>query len=123
VRIVVVAGLVALSALAALATVHAAPASAQLPAVCQQYPNLPQCDDPIVIEEPEAPPGGATTPGAPGTAPTAAAAPGTLPFTGYPITPLLLLLLVLLIAGLTLRAYLAVRDRVGQRGTGPPASG
>ena len=122
-RVVVVAALVALTALAALAAVRAAPASAQLPAVCQQYPNLPQCQDPIDIDEPGTPPDGTAVPGAPGTAPTAAAAPGTLPFTGYPITPLLLLLLVLLIAGLTLRAYLAVRDRVAQRGSGPPASG
>ncbi len=43
-------------------------------------------------------------------------ASGELPFTGYPMTPLLLLLLALLAAGLLLRAYLAVRTRLQARG-------
>lgn len=37
---------------------------------------------------------------------------GTLPFTGYPLSPLVMVLLILLLAGLALRAYVAVRDRL-----------
>ncbi|GEM_PF-3077918 len=40
---------------------------------------------------------------------------GELPFTGYPLTPLILLLLILLAAGLGLRAYVALRDRLSDR--------
>lgn len=53
---------------------------------------------------------------APGNAPGGASAPrGQLPFTGYPLTPLVLLLVLLLAAGLLLRAYVGVRDRIRTR--------
>ena len=46
-----------------------------------------------------------------------AGAQGGLPFTGYPMTAILLLMLALLVMGLFLRSVLAVRDR---RSTGSP---
>ncbi len=90
-------------------------AAAGQPAICAQYPDLPQCeeddaggggnenendgdgdgDDPVG--------GGGGTGNADG---------GDLPFTGYPLTPLLALLLALLVAGMAIRAYLIVRDRL-----------
>jgi|GraSoiStandDraft_49_1057285.scaffolds.fasta_scaffold247700_1 hypothetical protein len=61
---------------------------------------------------------------APGNAPGgASAARGELPFTDYPLTPLILLLVVLLTAGLLFRAYVAVRNRIRTRdaaGGAPP---
>lgn len=94
------------------ATLLASDANAQLPAICEQYPNLPQCD------QGPGGGGGGNQPGDDGTGPAGVQSPsaassggGELPFTGYPITPLLLLLLALLLTGLALRAYLAIRDR------------
>lgn len=40
---------------------------------------------------------------------------GSLPFTGYPMTPLILLLLLLLLLGLLVRMYVAVRQRMRAR--------
>ena len=108
-------------------------ASAQVPAICDQYPELPQCspadndpdgDDPDGTDDGDTGvPAGTDDAGGPSSAipgggggPTAGAgATGELPFTGYPLTPLLLLLLALLLAGLLLRAYLALRDRFATR--------
>ena len=39
----------------------------------------------------------------------------TLPFTGYPVTPLVVLLLILLAAGILVRSYVAVRHRLRAR--------
>ena len=82
-------------------------ASAGVPAICEEYPNLPQCEEGGGggggNEDPDEDAGGAGPTGD---------ADGELPFTGYPLTSLLLLLLALLVAGLTLRAYLAIRGRV-----------
>jgi hypothetical protein len=44
-----------------------------------------------------------------------ASAGGELPFTGYPLTPLVWLLLAVLVAGVCLRAHLAVRERLRAR--------
>jgi hypothetical protein len=97
------------------------PASAQQPPICAEYPGLPQCEAPAA--------GGGENPGGgggggenaiPGSGGSSGDAGGTLPFTGYPLTSLLLLLLVLLAAGLTIRAYLAIRDRVRARESGGP---
>lgn len=81
-------------------------ASAGVPAICEEYPNLPQCEEGGGggggNEDPDEDAGGAGPTGD---------ADGELPFTGYPLTSLLLLLLALLVAGLTLRAYLAIRGR------------
>lgn len=109
-RWIVVAG-AALAVLAlALAVSMTAPsaASAQgLPSICDEYPNLPICEEPT---------GGHHNPAGP----TAdqGVAQGELPFTGYPLTPLILLLLLLLLLGLALRAYVEARDRIRARGGG-----
>lgn len=112
-RSFVVAAILAL--LAAVIAIAAAPgqAQAQQPAICQEYPNLPICqgpgggggdDDDRDTDEQQAPAGAG---GGGGTGD----ADGKLPFTGYPITDLLLLLAILLAAGLAIRAYLAIRER------------
>jgi hypothetical protein len=113
--------LLAVAATFAFSAATADPASAQVPAICDEYPGLPQCEGPTA--------GGGDAPGnqggggenaLPGSGGATGEADGTLPFTGYPLTPLLLLLLVLLATGLTIRAYLAIRDRVRARGPGTP---
>lgn len=43
---------------------------------------------------------------------------GNLPFTGYPLSTLILILALLLIAGLAVRSYIAVRDRFRARSAG-----
>lgn len=101
-------------------------ASAQLfkPAICNQYPDLPQCQDTGPTNNnghhhhhhhgngPTNDNGNGPTNNL-GNGPSANAGnSGTLPFTGYPLTPLILLLLILLLIGLTIRAYIAVRDRL-----------
>jgi len=132
---------VALSALAVLAfgALIAERAAAQDAAICDQYPGLPQCDQanggsggdqgPIGGDEgltggDQSPSAGSTVNGIPGaggpTAAIAGSAKGELPFTGYPLTPAILIFLLLLIAGLTIRASLAIRDRVRAR-SGPSA--
>jgi hypothetical protein len=102
---------------AALIASNASQASAGVPAICEQYPDLPQCEAPTD--------GGGSNPTGSddGTAPVAdeggptagVGTGGDLPFTGYPLTALILLLLALLLAGLALRTYLAARDRLGGR--------
>lgn len=94
-----------------LAMLHAAPADAQAPAICDQYPNLPQCVGPGGGDDSDAPPG-LFPGGEAGAGPSGDAGGAELPFTGYPLTGLVLLLLVLLAMGLLLRAYLAGRDRL-----------
>ena len=90
------------------AVLQADTASAQGP-ICLQYPN--ECDG-------DAGPTGGTGSSSDdlpafgsGGDGTGTGAGGELPFTGYPLTFLILLLLILLAAGLTIRAYVAVRDR------------
>jgi hypothetical protein len=89
-------------------------ASAQgLPAICDEYPNLPIC-----VEDQ---PGDGNQPtGDEGAGPTAdrGVAKGELPFTGYPLTPLILLLLLLLLLGMAIRAYVEIRDRRRARTAG-----
>lgn len=123
-RIAVTVVLATLATLAALAATQASPAGAQFAAICQQYPTLPECQeqgaDLIAGIEPGAPTGEPGVTGIPVGGPTAAVGGvGKLPFTGYPLTPLLLLLLILVLAGLTIRAYLAIRERLGERRSGP----
>jgi hypothetical protein len=95
--------------------VSAPAASAQqLPPICDEYPNLPQCQQLPDDDDGDNP--DATGPSANGDA----AGGGELPFTGYPLTGLILILFVLLIAGLALRTAVAIRDRLTQGR--PPAS-
>jgi len=114
-------GLAALLAVLTLGLVKAQAASAA-PPICDQYPSLPICE--------QGHHGGGNHHGNPaggpaglgGNGPTAnqGSASGELPFTGYPLTPLILLLLALLVIGLTIRTYLYARDRYRTRhSTGP----
>jgi hypothetical protein len=113
--------LLTLAATFAFSAATADPASAQVPAICDEYPGLPGCQEPAAGGGGDSPGGedGGGVNATPGGGPTGDTA-GTLPFTGYPLTPLLLLLLLLLVTGLTIRAYLAIRDRVRSRGPGTP---
>lgn len=92
-------------------------ASAGQPPICDEYPDLPQCaedepgDDDREPRE-DAGPGGGGGAGPAGPTGDAGDGDGELPFTGYPLTSLLLLLLALLAAGLAVRSYLAARNRL-----------
>ena len=112
-----------LGVIAVIVLAFAPSASAQ--SICDEYPDLPQCVDPGD--------GGGENPGdgddegdeddvAGGAGPTADLGDGTgeLPFTGYPVTPLVLFLLALLAAGVILRSYLYLKQRLADRG--PPAA-
>jgi hypothetical protein len=119
--LIALATLLTLAATFAFSAATADPASAQQAPICAEYPGLPQCEGPTA--------GGGDTQGSEsggganalaGSGGATGEADGTLPFTGYPLTPLLLLLLLLLVTGLTIRAYLAIRDRVRARGPGTP---
>lgn len=138
---------VAIAALAALATLTISAATAERAsaeaAICAEYPGLTQCDQPV--DQPVggnadtggdvSPIGSGADPTAEGSDPIAAgdaqsgipaaggpsaatgATGGALPFTGYRLTPVILLFLALLVAGLTVRAYVAIRDRAQARAT------
>jgi hypothetical protein len=114
--------LLTLAATFAFSAATADPASAQQAPICAEYPGLPQCEEPTAGGGDAAggDNGGAAN-AVPGSGGATGEADGTLPFTGYPLTPLLLLLLLLLVTGLTIRAYLAIRDRVRARGPGTPS--
>ena len=105
------AGALALATVCVAMLVAAPSASAQQPAICDRYPNLPQCQGPTGVEGPTDDAGPTDDGVNPGPAGTGDAA-GDLPFTGYPMTFLILILLALLLLGLAIRAYLAARDRV-----------
>ena len=89
-----------------------ATAAAQSPAICDEYPNLPECveDDRNDRDDDNGGPGAAGPSGE-------ANAGGELPFTGYPLNPLILILLVLLALGLATRMYVAIRDRFQTTGS------
>ena len=90
----------------------ASPAQAQQPAVCDEYPDLPICTDPGG--------GGGDNPdGDDGAGPGVGSGgsgdgDGSLPFTGYPLTGLILLLLALLALGLAMRGAVAIRERLAR---------
>lgn len=115
-RRITVALAAALLALGMVFVLNASSASAQA-VNCQYNPNLPQCDN---GGNGPGNGGGNNHPGNdnggeggnPATGAIGGSDNGTLPFTGYPLSPLVLVLLILLIAGFTVRAYLAVRDKL-----------
>jgi hypothetical protein len=123
--LIALATLLTLAAALAFGAATADKASAQLtPDICNQYPGVPQCQE-------AAGGGGGSDPGGgsaaiPGGGDSGSASnvgtKGTLPFTGYPINALILLLLVLLASGLTIRAYVAIRNRLRARDSGAPTS-
>src|SRR5688572_10964638 len=93
--------------LGALALLVTLPATAEAQGICQQYPDNPAClDEGGTGADPGAfdPDGTGFGPGA-GTGTGTGSDSGNLPFTGYPLTPLILLLLALLAIGLAVRAY------------------
>jgi hypothetical protein len=48
---------------------------------------------------------------------------GSLPFTGYPMTPLILFVLALLATGLAMRGFVTIRERIRARGSAPHSFG
>jgi len=98
------------------------PSVAPAQSICEQYPNLPVCVEPDDGggDRDGDDDGDEDVAGAGAGASAGGDGDGELPFTGYPLTPLLLLLLALLLAGLTIRAYLAARERRAGRGSPTP---
>ena len=129
---------IALAAICAVILVAAPTAIAATSAVCDQYPDLPQCeaaagtgggspsvggdgDGDAVAESGAGDVGGGVVSAiggggsisGPGDGATGSASKaGELPFTGYPLTSPVLLLLLLLAAGIAARAYIAARGRL-----------
>lgn len=98
----------------------AASASAQGSDICAQYPDLPQCVEPIDdggdndLGNGGGAGGGSLGSGGGGGGTLAGSsgdAGAELPFTGYPLSPVVLICLILLVAGITARAGLAIRER------------
>ena len=96
--------------LAIMATM-APSAHAQLPSACEEYPDLEICIGPT-DEESAGDDQGPGVDGGNNPSANNGDGNGSLPFTGYPLTSLILLLLALLVIGLTVRAYAAVRERL-----------
>lgn len=109
--------LAGLSLVVGLVLVLAPAAQAQddLPPICEDYPDLDVCNP--EPQPPEPPDDGDDGDGDVGPAGAGGGGDGdgSLPFTGYPMTDLLLLLLALLVAGLTIRALIAARERLQAR--------
>jgi hypothetical protein len=116
-----------LVALVAMLSV-ASPAQAGAPPdTCVEYPDDPSCEPPE--PPPPFPPGDPSDPTDPDQLPGDGAGSvdpsqlgdggGNLPFTGYPVSWLILFALLLLLLGLLVRAAIAARRR--HAGDGPPS--
>lgn len=126
VGVVVVAVFLALVAALVAGAVAVPHASAQgTDPVCEEYPNLPQCEegetddgeddaDDREDQDDQASP----VPGGGGPTASDSGGGGNLPFTGYPVSSLVLLLIALLAVGAALRGYLAIRERLASRPDG-----
>jgi hypothetical protein len=112
VRSVALLGLLALAS-AVIGLVLASPASAQFPSGCVEYDDDP-CIGPIDNVDEDGNDGVGPGNGF-GDGDGSGDADGKLPFTGYPLTGLILLLLVLLAVGLTIRSGTALRDKLARR--------
>lgn len=113
-----VALLLALGLAVVASSVGADQASAQDSSFCEQYPNDPSCDDDDNDNDND----NNDDDSGPGSGPLSGddlngTGGGSLPFTGYPLSPLVILLLILLASGLAIRGYTAVRDRLATRNT------
>lgn len=114
-------GLLTLAVLVIAAMLSVAgPAQAQLPGICQQYPDDPSCQQPDHGGD-VGPTGGSDSspsglgPSTGGGNPNGTAnSSGSLPFTGYPLSPLILLALFLLLAGLVARGIVEARNRASR---------
>jgi hypothetical protein len=113
------AGAVAALGISAL-TAQQASAQALGSEFCDEYPNAPGCQDTGPDDGTGANPDDDEAATAAGPSADDGATGGSLPFTGYPLTALILLLLVLLVTGLAIRTYLAIRDRIGRDPTAGP---
>ena len=122
-KIALVATLSAITAVFALLALSPSAEAQGLPAICDEYPELPQCD--VEPQPPvDHPPGDHHDRGhgdfrdfGDGDGSADSGAKGELPFTGYPLTSLILLILALLVIGLTIRAYVAARQRMRPSGS------
>lgn len=117
-----VGALAGLALILGISAVMAAPAQAQgaPPEICDEYPNLDVCDDDDGgdgndNDDDFGPGGGGDDDLGSGTGDS----DGSLPFTGYPLSGLILLLLALLALGFAIRGGVALRDRFGRSPTGP----
>ena len=91
-----------------------------LPAICDEYPNLPECVvDPDPPEPDPDPNGNPSANNFGGDGDRAGNGDGNLPFTGYPLTGLILLLVILIATGIAIRAGIAARDHLA-RGPNAP---
>jgi hypothetical protein len=90
------------------ALIASQPAAAQLPPICEEYPDLPQCE----LPDEEEPPGDNDGNGNNGDNGGTGDTDGNLPFTGYPMTPLLMLVIVLFATAIAIRGYTAIRKRL-----------
>ena len=97
---------------ALLAVLSQAPLASAAPAAADQYAPSP-------TQQIIGPASAGNGPGAPGSGPVFSepgeAGGGELPFTGYPLTPLILIVLALLAAGLIARAMSVSADRRRER--------
>lgn len=115
-RLIVAGGLL-LFAFLSLAVLQPSNASAQgFPSICEQYPDRDVCAGPGAGEGVDDDVGPASDGDEDLNGAGSGDSDGNLPFTGYPLTVLILLLLALLATGLLIRAYLATRGKLGSGG-------
>jgi hypothetical protein len=99
---------------ASLLLLGATSADAQTPAACEEY-EVPPCGDGDGDgDDDDDGDGDDVGPGSTGGASGDGDGDGALPFTGYPLTGLILLFLILLLLGLTIRAGVALRERLAR---------
>lgn len=94
----------------------AAPAQAQLPSICDEYPDDPSCE--VAPTGFDVPPGTDVGPQNLGDGNNIGSGNGNgeLPFTGYPISPLILFAILLLLLGIAARLIAHVSHRIRERG-------
>jgi hypothetical protein len=87
----------------------AAPAQAQLPSICAEYPDDPECE--VAPTGFDVPPVTDLGPEGLGGGDNLGTGDGTLPFTGYPVSPLILFAILLLLLGIAARLIAHVSHR------------